>query len=224
RSCARDVLRAHGAGLSQSARGLPPALPGTASRRGIVRGAQQRAADRVPETGRSHSVLRARAAADAGRHVRDAEVRRQPRRHRLEPDGLPGPAHLHAAFRLLRPGLSRLQDRSRIEVMTKTYRLSETVDFAIVGSGAAGGVIARELAQAGFAVVVFEQGPRHTLADFQHDELKNWFSSGLINDVVKNPQTFRDDHSKRGERNLVRPNLYYARTVGGSSTHYTANY
>ena len=37
-------------------------------------------------------------------------------------------------------------------------------------------------------------------------------------------QTFRDDHSKRGERNMVRPTLYYARTDGGSSTHYTANY
>jgi len=106
--------------------------------------------------------------------------------------------------------------------MTKTLRLSEIVDFAIVGSGAAGGVIARELSQAGFSVVVFEQG--HTLADFQHDELKNWFSAGLINDVVKSPQTFRDDHAKRGERNLVRPNLYYARTVGGSTAHYTANY
>ncbi|MGH8237657.1 MAG: NAD(P)-binding protein, partial [Steroidobacteraceae bacterium] len=54
--------------------------------------------------------------------------------------------------------------------MTKTYRLTEPVDFAIVGSGAAGGVLARELSQAGFSVVVLEQGPRFTLADFQHDE------------------------------------------------------
>ena len=93
-----------------------------------------------------------------------------------------------------------------------------------MGSGAAGGVLARELSQAGFSVVVLEQGPRLTLADFEHDELKYWFNAGLTNDVVKNPQTFRDDRSKRGERNLVRPSLYYARTVGGSSTHYTANY
>jgi choline dehydrogenase-like flavoprotein len=108
--------------------------------------------------------------------------------------------------------------------MTTTYRLSQPVDFAIVGSGAAGGVLARELSQAGFSVVVFEQGPRLTLADFEHDELKYWFNGGVINDVVRNPQTFRDDRSKRGERNLVRPTLYYARTVGGSSTHYTANF
>jgi choline dehydrogenase-like flavoprotein len=108
--------------------------------------------------------------------------------------------------------------------MSVTYRLTEAVDFAIVGSGAAGGVLARELAQAGFSVVVFEQGRRLTLADFKHDELENWFNAGLINDVMKNPQMFRDDRSKRGERNLIRPNLYYARTVGGSSVHYTANF
>ena len=40
----------------------------------------------------------------------------------------------------------------------QTYRDSDTVDFVIVGSGAAGGVIARELAQAGLTVVVLEQG------------------------------------------------------------------
>ena len=108
--------------------------------------------------------------------------------------------------------------------MTATYRLSQPVDFAIVGSGAAGGVLARELSQAGFSVVVFEQGPRLTLADFEHDELMHWFNAGMTNDAVKNPQTFRDDRTKRGERNLIRPTLTYARTVGGSSVHYTANY
>ena len=107
---------------------------------------------------------------------------------------------------------------------SKTFRDSQVVDFAVVGSGAAGGVIARELSQAGFSVVVFEQGPRLTLADFEHDELKYWFNAGMTNDVVKNPQTFRDDRSKRGDRNMVRPTLAYARTVGGASVHYTANY
>jgi choline dehydrogenase-like flavoprotein len=108
--------------------------------------------------------------------------------------------------------------------MSTSYRLSRPVDFALVGSGAAGGVLARELSQAGFSVVVFEQGPRLSLADFEHDELKHWFNAGMTNDPVKNPQTFRDDRSKRGERNLIRPTLTYARTVGGSSVHYTANY
>jgi len=76
---------------------------------------------------------------------------------------------------------------------TARYRDREQVDFVVVGSGAAGGVIARELARAGLSVVLFEQGPRLTVADFEHDELKYWFDAGLCNDVLKNPQTFRDE-------------------------------
>jgi len=46
-----------------------------------------------------------------------------------------------------------------------------TPDFLIVGAGAAGGVVAKELATAGFRVVVLEQGPWLRERDFQHDEL-----------------------------------------------------
>ena len=106
----------------------------------------------------------------------------------------------------------------------RTFRDTEVVDFAIVGSGAAGGVIARELTQAGFTVVVFEQGKRLTPANFEHDELKYWYLSGITNDPMKSPQTFRDDPAKKAERVIVRPSLIYARTVGGTSVHYTANY
>ena len=41
----------------------------------------------------------------------------------------------------------------------KQYKTTDEVDFCIVGSGAAGGVVARQLARAGFSVVVLEQGP-----------------------------------------------------------------
>ena len=40
----------------------------------------------------------------------------------------------------------------------KTYNPSEEVDFVVIGSGAAGGVMAKQLAIAGFSVVVMEQG------------------------------------------------------------------
>src|SRR5262245_55230859 len=107
---------------------------------------------------------------------------------------------------------------------TRTYRDGELVDFAIVGSGAAGGVIARELSQAGLSVVLLEQGPRLSPAQFEHDELKYWFLAGITNDPVKSPQTFRDDPSKQAELVKLRPPLWYARTVGGTTVHYTANY
>jgi choline dehydrogenase-like flavoprotein len=106
----------------------------------------------------------------------------------------------------------------------KKYRDSEIVDFAVVGSGAAGGVIARQLAQAGLSVVLLEQGPRLSMADFGHDELKDWYLGGITNDAVKNPQTFRNDPTKKAERVMLKPALWYGRTVGGASLHYTANY
>ena len=106
----------------------------------------------------------------------------------------------------------------------KTYQDSETVDFAVVGSGAAGGVIARQLSQAGLSVVVLEQGPRLSPAAFDHDELKQWYLGGITNDAVKNPQTFRNDPAKTAELQKARPSLWYGRAVGGATLHYTANY
>jgi choline dehydrogenase-like flavoprotein len=106
----------------------------------------------------------------------------------------------------------------------QTYRNSDVVDFVIIGSGAAGGVIARELAQSGLTVVVLEQGPRFSPRSFTHDELRDWYLGGITNDVVKNPQTFRDDPAKKAERQTVKPALWYGRGVGGGTLHYTANF
>jgi choline dehydrogenase-like flavoprotein len=106
----------------------------------------------------------------------------------------------------------------------RTYRDTDVVDFAVVGSGAAGGVIARELARAGLSVVLLEQGPRVAPGTFEHDELKYWFLGGVTNDAARNPQTFRSDPATKAERVLVRPALWYGRAVGGGTIHYTANY
>ena len=50
------------------------------------------------------------------------------------------------------------------------FTTSDPVDFVIVGSGAAGGVVARELSAAGHSVVLLEQGPHLRVADFKHEE------------------------------------------------------
>ena len=98
----------------------------------------------------------------------------------------------------------------------------DEVDFVIVGSGAAGGVMARELAVAGFSVVVLEQGPRLESADFRHDE---WAYKGN-NELTwggrqGHPQTFRRTEEETAELSDV---LSYAHNVGGSSVHFAANY
>ena len=106
----------------------------------------------------------------------------------------------------------------------RKFKPTETVDFVVVGSGAAGAVIARELAQAGFSVVVLEQGPRLNAADFEHDEFKYFYLSGITNDPAVSPQTFRDDPGQTAVRPQWGNSLIYARMVGGSSNHFTANY
>ena len=106
----------------------------------------------------------------------------------------------------------------------RTFKPDETVDFAVVGSGAAGGILARELAQAGFSVLVFEQGPRLEAGNFEHDELKYYFRHGITNNPEISPQTFRDDPAKVAERVEHATALTYARIVGGSSMHFTANF
>ena len=49
--------------------------------------------------------------------------------------------------------------------------IQETVDVCIVGVGACGGVVAKELAEAGFSVVGLEAGLRYDPGvDFENDE------------------------------------------------------
>jgi choline dehydrogenase-like flavoprotein len=107
----------------------------------------------------------------------------------------------------------------------RRYPNSHAVDFAIVGSGAAGGVMARELSQAGFEVLLLEQGPRLTPAQFRHDELDHWFLSGITSSPAQSPQSFRRDPNGNAVTHRYGRNpLWYARTVGGSSLHFTGNY
>ena len=100
-----------------------------------------------------------------------------------------------------------------------TYPTSTEVDFVIVGSGAAGGVMAKELSTRGFSVVVLEQGPRIDPAKFEHDEFKYLFRNGISN---PSPVSWRK--TEKEEARVGGGELLYARLVGGSSVHFTANF
>ncbi|MGH7477245.1 MAG: GMC family oxidoreductase [Longimicrobiales bacterium] len=107
----------------------------------------------------------------------------------------------------------------------RTFSTDETVDFVIVGAGAAGGVLAKELATAGFTTVVLEQGPWRRDHEFTHDELKVWFLNELTGSATRDMQTFRQ--TEADEAQVAQggpPTLIYARGVGGSSVHFTGNY
>jgi choline dehydrogenase-like flavoprotein len=122
----------------------------------------------------------------------------------------------------------------------KTFPPKTQVDFVVVGAGAAGGVMAKELASAGFDVVVLEQGPHHRARDFRHDELtlrpsyepaslrpsnlRDHHYPGrptLLNDHALQPNTFRKAPE---EEAAIAPAVRYGRCVGGGSVHFTGNY
>jgi len=102
-----------------------------------------------------------------------------------------------------------------------TYKPSDEVDFVIVGSGAAGGVLAKELSSNGFRVVVLEQGPYLTAADFSHNEVDVFVRHGLTNNPAIQPNTFRKTPQDKAQ---TQQTVMYGRCVGGSSVHFTANF
>jgi choline dehydrogenase-like flavoprotein len=101
------------------------------------------------------------------------------------------------------------------------FPTSEAVDFLIIGAGAAGGVVAKELSVAGFSVVVLEQGPYLREKDYSHDEIKYTIEPGLTNDSKMQPILYR-----KSEADVARPvkAIEYGRQVGGGSVHFTGNY
>jgi choline dehydrogenase-like flavoprotein len=106
--------------------------------------------------------------------------------------------------------------------MTKAaFRPSDEVDFLVIGAGAAGGVMAKELASSGFRVVVLEQGPYLTEAYFSHDELKYTMMPGLTNDPKVQPITYRKSEHEPAK---LKRAIEYGRQVGGGSVHFTSNY
>jgi choline dehydrogenase-like flavoprotein len=101
--------------------------------------------------------------------------------------------------------------RRNNNIMTLQRKFAnEQVDAVIVGAGAAGGVLAKELSEAGMRVVVLEAGPfRDPQHDFASDELDmkslGWEDTRLV--AGSDPLKMGHNNSGKG--------------VGGGTTHFT---
>jgi len=104
----------------------------------------------------------------------------------------------------------------------RQFRPQEEVDFVVIGSGAAGGIMAKQLSVAGFSVVVLEQGGWGKYGheqDYTKDELLNRNPSPedrLMSDPSRQRNTFR-----RNDREEARRGGHsYGCVVGGGTVTY----
>lgn len=105
-----------------------------------------------------------------------------------------------------------------------TFNSREEVDFVIIGSGAAGGIIARELSTAGFSTVVLEQGRYRKAPEFTHDEIKYFLNSEMFGaGPAETGMTFRSNPDEEPQAGRRDPAMY-AKTVGGSSVVFSGHF
>ena len=91
-------------------------------------------------------------------------------------------------------------------------------DAVIVGVGAAGGILAAELAKSGMKVIGLERGPRLKTADFEpHDELRYFQRQDLRPDPKRQPVTWRPNPNARAH---PLSSLNYGNQAGGGTVHY----
>jgi choline dehydrogenase-like flavoprotein len=103
------------------------------------------------------------------------------------------------------------------------YTPSTEIDFVVIGSGAAGGIMAKELAVAGFSVVVLEQGGPGAYGheqDYNKDELLNLYPPSpddrLLSDPKLQPNTFRPNATVKA----LPGNSVYGCVLGGGTVTY----
>jgi gluconate 2-dehydrogenase alpha chain len=96
----------------------------------------------------------------------------------------------------------------------------QKTDVVIVGVGAAGGIVAAELAKAGIKVIGLERGPRLKTADFEpHDELRYFQRQDLRPDPKRMPVTWRPNANATAHPIPIQNN---GNQAGGGTVHYGA--
>ena len=103
----------------------------------------------------------------------------------------------------------------------KVFAPLTAVDFLVIGSGPAGGSVARELTRKGFDVLVLEQGTAFGPGDMEHDEIGAFVTGRWTNQAELQPQTYRKTVDEVAKKKQY---VSYARAVGGTTFHFTGNY
>src|ERR1700751_5667464 len=104
----------------------------------------------------------------------------------------------------------------------KKYNPSEEVDFVVIGSGAAGGIMAKQLSVAGFSVVVMEQGGWGKYGREHEYNKDEWLQRNLsdddrlMSDPARQVNTFRPNDKVKA----VSGSHAYGCVVGGGTVTY----
>lgn len=101
--------------------------------------------------------------------------------------------------------------------------MASRVNAVVVGAGAAGGIVAKELAEAGLTVLLLEKGRQWTAFEAAHDELRgDGKTPGTVTAVTereKNPRSFRYDPDSPPQVGAIGFNAF---SVGGGTKWYGA--
>src|SRR5215470_1901509 len=104
----------------------------------------------------------------------------------------------------------------------KQYPTSTVVDFVVIGSGAAGGIMAKQLSVAGFSVVVLEQGGWGKYGREHEYNKDEWLSRNLSDEdrLMSDPSRQRNTF-RRNDKEKASPGTHsYGCVVGGGTVTY----
>ena len=104
----------------------------------------------------------------------------------------------------------------------KQYRPSSEVDFVVIGSGAGGGIMAKQLSLAGFSVVVLEQGGWGKYGREHEYNKDEWLSRNLSDEdrLMSDPSRQRNTFRRNDKEKAVPGSHSYGCVVGGGTVTY----
>ena len=104
----------------------------------------------------------------------------------------------------------------------KKYSTSTEVDFIVIGSGAGGGIMAKQLSVAGFSVVVLEQGGWGKYGREHEYNKDEWLQLNLGDDdrLMSDPARQRNTFRRNDKEKAVPGTHSYGCVIGGGTVTY----